>query len=429
MVVLIFVVITVEGQILEALCCAKPASYRPDPDRVCLCGTRTQVLLQLEKWSKNPQDQQVYWLSGHAGSGKTSIAHTFCLQALADEQLGASFFCSRDIDNQSVLNCIFPTLSYQLATQVPAFRAHVLETLKSGFHFGHESLSIQLKELLIEPLKASKLATVIVIDALDECKDDKPESAILHVLNSYIHEIPLVKFMITGRPEAPIRRGFGMSVMEDVTTIFALHNVEQSQVDQDITFYFRTRLPDLKLPYPWPSNDEIEILTRKAAGLFIFAATAVKLITSTNHSPIRQLGLVTSSLTSSFHEGEWGIDPLYSMILKEGYEGENSDPSYFPNLREVWGCIVTAYNPLTKDSLVDLLGRDHNDIAPSLEQLHSVLLIPESNSDFIRIYHKSFPDYMTDKSRCKNTNFFLDPEVHHAAMASHCLEMMKRNLK
>ena len=116
------------------------------------------------------------------------------------------------------------TLTYQLATQVPAFCAHVVKTLRSKSHCAFESLASQLKELLIEPLKATKLSTVIAIDALDECKDDEPASAIPSLLGTYIHEIPLVKFMITGRPEVAIRKGFRL--MKPMTTVFVLHDVK-----------------------------------------------------------------------------------------------------------------------------------------------------------------------------------------------------------
>ena len=436
MVTLIFIIIPDEIRDIKVLYRSQTASYQADSSKTCLRGTRIQVLLQVEKWSQNPQGQQVYWLNGHAGSGKTTIARTFCQRAFADKQLGASFFCFDGVVDRSDLHCIFPTLSYQLATQVPAFRAHVVKTLRSKSHCAFESLTSQLKELLIEPLKATKLSTVIAIDALDECKDDEPASAVLSLLGRYIHEIPLVKFMITGRPEAPIRKGFRLPLMKPITTVFVLHDVKQSQVDQDIALYFRTKLPelvkdrsDVELPSSWPSEDDIKILTVKAAGLFVFAATAVSLITSTRHGPIKQLSLVTSSLTSYAHVGQWGIDDLYTLILEKGYGGKNSDPSYFPRLRQVLGCIVTAYDPLTKETLAKFLGRNINEIAAPLKQLHSVLLVPKSHSAFIKIYHKSFPDYITDKSRCKNNKFFLDPELHHADMAFYCLLMMERNLK
>src|SRR6202041_2200055 len=99
------------------------------------------------------------------------------------------------------LHLIFPTLAFQLAYRYPAFRAHLVKTIKSSPDVGHESLSLQLKKLLVDPLQATGLATVIVIDALDECEDDEPASAILSLLSHPIDNMPLVKFFITGRPE------------------------------------------------------------------------------------------------------------------------------------------------------------------------------------------------------------------------------------
>ena len=78
-------------------------------------GTRREVLLQLENWSKDEQDKQVFWLNGLAGTGKSTIAQTFAEMCFADGKLGASFFCSRDFEDRSNLWSILPTLAFQLA--------------------------------------------------------------------------------------------------------------------------------------------------------------------------------------------------------------------------------------------------------------------------------------------------------------------------
>ena len=65
----------------------------------------------------------------------------------------------------------------------------------------HESLDGQMKKLIVQPLMESGISTVIVVNALDECKDDKPASALLSVLGRFVKEIPKVKFLITGRPK------------------------------------------------------------------------------------------------------------------------------------------------------------------------------------------------------------------------------------
>ena len=65
-----------------------------------------------------------------------------------------------------------------------------------------------MKQFLIDPLHSTRISTIIVIDALDECVDKDPESAILLMLGQLVSEIPLVKFFITSRPERHIMAGF-----------------------------------------------------------------------------------------------------------------------------------------------------------------------------------------------------------------------------
>ena len=76
----------------------------------CLRGTRKQVLWEIEQWLIGHSSQHIFWLNGLAGTGKSTIAQTFAETAFADGKLGASFFCSRDFEDRSNLQAIFPTL-------------------------------------------------------------------------------------------------------------------------------------------------------------------------------------------------------------------------------------------------------------------------------------------------------------------------------
>ena len=127
--------------------------------------------MQLEQWLKDEHDQHVFWLNGLAGTGKSTIAQTFAEICFADGNLGASFFCSRDSDDRSTLQAIFPTLALQLAYQYPKFQEELLKLLRANLDVGQESLSSQMERLIVGPFKATKIQTLIIIDALDECKD------------------------------------------------------------------------------------------------------------------------------------------------------------------------------------------------------------------------------------------------------------------
>jgi hypothetical protein len=82
----------------------------------CLKGTRKEVLLQIEQWLMDEKDRRIFWLNGLAGTGKSTIAQTFSEISFADRKLGASFFCSRDFDDRSNLQTIFPTLARSIKT-------------------------------------------------------------------------------------------------------------------------------------------------------------------------------------------------------------------------------------------------------------------------------------------------------------------------
>ena len=191
------------------------------------------------------QDQHIFWLNGLAGTGKSTIAQTFAEMAFADGMLGASFFCSRDFQNRSNLQMIFPTLAFQLAYQYPAFRKELLQVLKAHPNVGQESLCSQMEELIVGPLKATHIPTLIIIDALDECKDEEPASAILSVLSRYVNKIPNIKFFITGQPEPRICSGFHLQSLLPITEIFKLHEVKPEAVNNDIELFFQVQLTEL----------------------------------------------------------------------------------------------------------------------------------------------------------------------------------------
>ena len=103
---------------------------------------------------------------------------------------------------------IFPTLAFQLAYQYPLFREELVQVLKAVPDIGQESLCSQVEKLIVGPLKAATIPTLIIINALDECKDEELVSTILSVLSCYMDKIPDVKFFITSHPELRIHSGF-----------------------------------------------------------------------------------------------------------------------------------------------------------------------------------------------------------------------------
>ena len=292
-----------------------------------------------------------------------------------------------------------------------------------------------MEKVIVGPLKATGIYTLIIIDALDECKDEEPTSAILSILSRYVDEIPRVKFFITGRPEPRIRSGFRLKSLQPITEVLRLQDVERSSVDNDIKLFLRTGLAevaktrsDCDLMEDWPSSSDIDIICKKVAGLFICASTIIKFIASKYHTPAERLALITSLPQSTAHEGKLGINLLYTQVLEQAFCDVDSDEQeLYSQFRATVGAIVLVFNPLPIKALSTLLGMSN--ISITLRSLHSVLKFPENKADPIHVFHKSFPDFLLDPGRCKDRRFYVNPSIHHQEILLSCLGMMKRRLK
>ena len=294
-----------------------------------------------------------------------------------------------------------------------------------------------MERFIVGPLKAAHTSTLIIIDALDECRDEEPASAILSILSRYANEIPDVKFFITGRPEPKIRSGFRLKSLLPITEVLKLHEVEPETVDNDIKLFFQTQLTDLaenrsdcNSPGDWPSQTDIEVLCMKAAGFFIYAATVIKFVASENHEPPERLTIITSLPHITIEEGKSGVDQLYTKVLQHAFHNVGDDDNqFYTNLQTVMGTVLLIFNPLSINALSKLLNYTLQSILSIIRSLHSVLLIPDNMENPILTFHKSFPDFLTDPKRCKDKLFFVEPAVHHGDILLSCLKLMRERLK
>ena len=293
-----------------------------------------------------------------------------------------------------------------------------------------------MKNLIVQPLVKSSISTVIVIDALDECRDEEPASAILSVLGQFVAEVPNIKFFITGRPESRILEGFRLPLLKEAT-VFVLHEVEPGQVSNDIRLFFRHSFSELKRYRrglgDWPTEEQVNLLCERAAGLFVHAVATFRFIDEKNDSPKKQLDRLLQSQESSILEGKAKfkanatLDSLYMSILKEAYGSD--DPEKDPRVRSILGAVVLAANPLSPSTIATLLGFELEEVLPLLSSLHSLLILQDDPDHPVRPFHKSFPDFIVDPTRCADPRFRVHPPDQQAEHLFSCLETMNRELK
>ena len=333
---------------------------------------------------------------------------------------------------------IFPTLAFQLAHKYPTFRSILVPLLRLDPDVVHESLYNQMGKLIIGPLKSVDAPVIITIDALDECQDEEPSSAILSVLGRFVEEIPMVKFFITGRPEPRIRTGFRLPLLRDATNIFILHGVQPLLVNSDIRLFLKHELSQLAQRRGlngWPSDKDLDILCHRAAGLFVYAVATVKFLDNKTQLPKHQLEVITQQLPGytdpvgkAHFNSKSTLDSLYTSILETAFGGQ--DPEVYIRVRFAIGAVVLAVNPLPPLAIAEIIGLEPEDVMLLLTLVESLLIFDGADpTQPVKTFHKSFPDFITDPSRCTDTRYYIPPGQLHSNLVMGCLGLMNGRLR
>ncbi|CAE6428131.1 unnamed protein product [Rhizoctonia solani] len=387
--------------------------------RDCTPMTREQMLTDLESWTRDANYGKICWMNGMAGTGKTTIANTFC--AMLDRKcgLGASFFCSRLLPECRDVKLIFPTIAYQLARFSRPFRNVLSQVLERNPDIHTRALRFQFDGMILGPLRevtrSLPTGVVVVIDALDECDDVDGVGQVLDTLLAFASEIP-IKFLVSSRPEPQIRRRVG-----NMESQLVLHELDHKIVQADIATYLRAELASMFL-----SDLQVSTLVERAGILFIFAATLVRYIDIDNalvDSEERLDVILSTPVLSSTRNKD--IDTLYHIILAAVLGGSEIEPWERERTKLVLDTVICAQEPLTVGALAGLLNLGNaGRVSRALEPLSSVLYVSRSNG-LVSTLHASFPNYMLDQGRSKE--YWCDPQVINGKLATLCLDRIRRN--
>ncbi|KAF7347511.1 WD40 repeat-like protein [Mycena venus] len=222
---------------------------------------------------------------------------------------------------------------------------------------------------------------------------------------------------------------------------FRLHDIEKYIVQADIQLYLQHSFRKVTLKNPhvfspgveWPSPKDISTLVSRSGALFIYAATVVKFVDATGHSPERRLeALIKSTTKTPTVVGLQMLDSLYMEVLRIAVTDPHShivDEDLTKRMQHVVGAVVLLQVPVSMQTLSCILDINPNDVQFALDGVAAMLLIPPSNSnDPIRIFHPSFPDFLLDPKRCSDTRFGVHAGVLHSQLIRRCIVIMNTSL-
>ncbi|GAB1524837.1 hypothetical protein RhiTH_007993 [Rhizoctonia solani] len=394
--------------------------------RTCTEGTRVSILSELKHWVSAPDQKAVYWMSGMAGTGKTTIACTFAKWLETEKLLAASFFCTRTSADCRDVTRIVPTVAYQLARYCIPFQSALCDVLGRDPDLGTKDIRTQFERLLVDPLNQIKndipSNLVVVIDALDECDDQRGVEQVLDMLFKHASQLP-IRFFVTSRPEAEIYTT--MTIHATSRAAIYLHDIEKSLVSADIQLYLKqelgSRIHEL-------STEVLEQLVDRSGVLFIYAATLVRYIcfTASKVGPYQRLKSVLGLTAESGRENS-PIDALYTAVLKSALEDGRLGGSEKETVRAVLRTVLFAQEPISLETIAALSKVDGTrQVEYALNALRSVLHHSEA-TNLVTTLHVSIPDFMFSQAR--SGQYHCDVKEHSPGLASRCFGVMKDQLR
>ncbi|KAJ1551779.1 POC1 centriolar protein A [Nowakowskiella sp. JEL0078] len=363
---------------------------------------------------KNSNQEQVLWLSGNAGVGKSVMAAYAATELEERNLLAGMFFAKHDDLGRNSAQNLIKTLAFQLCLWNPEFGYKLLDVLvKEKELFSEESKATTEKlfsTLILDPFRNLKSPTpiVLVIDALDETGKAGHRSDILQVFSTHCKNLPgFVKLLVTSRPEVDIVNAF--SGLKQRTL-----SASDEQSNSDALVYIENFLKKKNSD----SKENASLLVKKSGGLFVWLVLACNYLE--NYSSI------TVELIEELSDGsivdESGLDKLYYSIFDRIFTKE--PPSF---LHRILSAIVLVYEPLTAVDFSILLEIELKQVEQAIEVLQSLLNIDDASGK-IRVFHKSVADYLTTPERCSDSRFAIHVADQNTALTANCLRIMNSKL-
>ena len=122
------------------------------------------------------------------------------------------------------------------------------------------------------------------------------------------------------------------------------------------------------------------------------------------------------------------LDGVYTQILSVAIPPDSS-PDVLLRFHSVIGTIVLLQDLLSIWPLASLLQTDTNNVRGALIHLWSIIFLT-GLEDTPQIYHKSFPDFITDEKHCLHDPWFhILIGIQHAHIAQNCFRVMDKQLR
>ncbi|KAG8793853.1 POC1 centriolar protein A [Ceratobasidium sp. 428] len=420
---------------LERLPHVQGASW--DPLRACMKLTRVELIDHILTWARGsgelPEDGQpgcakIMVLTGVAGAGKSTVAHTIARECHMNHQLGSSFFFDRETEERNTPAKLFSSVATDLSRLHPGLSRSISAAIENDPGLPWAPLSRQFKELVLDPCSRHPIPgpIVIVIDGLDEAWNND----LSDILCEHVSELPSTfRIFMTSRMSPDIG-----GLLRKVHVRRVELEVDSRANLDDMAIYaphrLRTLAQALELGEDWPGEELRVKFVEKAEGLFQWVAT-VCIYLSDCEDPTQELIQLVLAKRLSGSTPEDQMNNLYARIL-EGFRW--TENAFQEAYQRVMGTAIATKTPLTLAAMQQLHQRDSLASSSTLQKLGPLLAglrtVDSHQTQPVRVLHQSLRDFLaiTRNNASTLAPYKIIEREHSQQLALLCLSLLNRDL-
>ncbi|CAG8425328.1 unnamed protein product [Penicillium salamii] len=384
----------------------------------CYGDTRREVLQTIQDWVQDEHGSRVFWLSGMAGTGKSTIARTVAGKFHGQGYLGASFFFLKGQDDRAKTEKFFSTLARGLAETISGFDECIYESIQGSENLHHKSLKHQWESMIFRPLETLE-SSLLGTEAV-------PAIIRLFLEAKELQRIQL-RILVTSRNEKHIIDS--LRGEQNVAHLSLEDSPQARTTKRDISVYIDHELSEIansKKLRDWPEAKQTEDLLQWSGNLFIAAATVCRFLEKSDFPDDKLKGFLRGNKTTDTEEDT--IDYMYRHLLETAADCPDRE-MFLGHFQAVVGAILVSKEPMSVSEMAKFLGLDTRLITFILKRLGSVLIVPGDSNLAVQIFHLSFRDFILDKNRCKDARFFIHEAQAHKRSSGLCLDLLRTKLK
>ncbi|KAL2837641.1 hypothetical protein BJY01DRAFT_41374 [Aspergillus pseudoustus] len=407
-----------------------------DEEPICHEGTRTAILAEIDEWLNAENSESIFWISGWAGTGKSTIARTVAKDNIDKGRASASFFFARGKGDRARAKHLTTTITRQLAYSSSSLKPRIISVLERDPEIHHKRLELQWRQLIFGPISEqdgpiTNSPISLVIDGLDECEDQKGLGILIDLLRG-THPRNL-RLLVTSRPSV-LDRFQATETLNCHYQHCVLHTMDGNVVNEDICHFLRDNFRRRRVGI---AEKHLQQLVHLAGGLFVWADTAIKFITYDKSFGQKRLNEILRTKRSAT-EPERKLDEIYLLVLRAAIRPRLSRDElriYCEAMRHLLGCIVALYSELPPRSLYNLIDNerfseeDHMiSLHEMLKSLRAILDVPDQkdeDSATIQLHHLSLRDFLSDADRCTDERFLVNQVGAHTTLFQNCIRVLR----